>query len=132
MANGSRTLLLSRWRTGGQSSFDLVREFVQELPHTSPSEAWQRAVLLAMDSRLNFDAEPRVKHTAAEEAPKASHPFFWAGYMLVDSGTMPEKVEPPPGGPVIKMKKPDKPAEQEEPKEEVKEKPKRKPKDKVG
>ena len=111
MANGSRTLLLSRWRTGGQTSFDLVREFTQELPHASPSDAWQRAVLLAMDSRLNFDSEPRVKHVPTDEAPKASHPFFWAGYMLVDSGTMPEKAEPPPAGPVIKVKKPDKPAE---------------------
>jgi hypothetical protein len=64
-----------------------------------------------MDSRLNFDSEPRVKHVPTDEAPKASHPFFWAGYMLVDSGTMPEKAEPPPAGPVIKVKKPDKPAE---------------------
>ena len=39
--------------------------------------------------------------------------------MLVDSGTAPEKAEPPPGGPVIKLKKPDKPAEKEEPKEKA-------------
>ena len=32
MANGARTVLLSRWRTGGQTSFDLVREFAQEFP----------------------------------------------------------------------------------------------------
>jgi hypothetical protein len=112
MANGSRTVLLSRWRTGGQTSFDLVREFVQELPHSPPSEAWQRAVLLAMDSRLRFDSEPRVKHAPTDEAPKASHPFFWAGYMLVDSGTAPEEAEGPAAGPIIKVKKPDKPAEE--------------------
>ncbi len=28
MANGARTILLSRWRTGGQTSVDLVREFL--------------------------------------------------------------------------------------------------------
>jgi len=46
MANGRRTLLISRWRTGGQTSFDLVREFVQELPANlrRPPDAWQRAV----------------------------------------------------------------------------------------
>ena len=115
MANGSRTLLLSRWRTGGQTSFDLVREFAQELPHTSPADAWQRAVLLAMDSRLNFESEPRVKHGPTDEAPKASHPFFWAGYMLVDSGTPPKRPSRPPDGPVIKLKKPDKPARKTSP-----------------
>ncbi|MBN1393763.1 MAG: CHAT domain-containing protein [Pirellulales bacterium] len=89
MAGGSRTLLLSRWRTGGQSSFDLVREFAQELPRAAPADAWQRAVLLANDSRLDLDAEPRVKRTASSETPKAVHPFFWAGYMLVDCGAAP-------------------------------------------
>ena len=66
MSTGTRTILLSRWRTGGQSSYDLVREFVQELPHTSPADAWQRAVLLEMDARLNLEAEPRVKKSAGE------------------------------------------------------------------
>jgi tetratricopeptide (TPR) repeat protein len=117
MANGSRTMLFSRWRTGGQTSFDLVREFVQELPHASPAEAWQRAVLLAIDSRLSFDSEPRVKHASSDEAPKASHPFFWAGYMLVDSGTATEPAQAT-DGPVIKLKKPDKAAE-EKPKDEA-------------
>ena len=65
MATGARTILLSRWRTGGQSSYDLVREFVQELPHTSPADAWQRAVLLESESRLNLDAEPRIKASPA-------------------------------------------------------------------
>ncbi len=106
LAGGSRTLLISRWRTGGRASFDLVREFAQELPRTSPPDAWQRAVLLAIDSRLDIAAEPRVKRTAVNEQPKAAHPFFWAGYMLVDCA--PAAVEPPPDddGPVIELKKP--------------------------
>lgn len=86
MASGARTILLSRWRTGGQTSYDLVREFTQELPHIEPSDAWQRAVFLAANSPVNLDAEPRVKGGALEDAPKATHPFFWAGYMLVDTG----------------------------------------------
>ncbi len=118
MANGARTVLLSRWRTGGQTSFDLVREFTQELPRTSPADAWQRAVLLTIGSRLNIEAEPRLKRTTADETPKADHPFFWAGYMLVDCGAAPE---PKAEEPVIKLKKPvtstdeDKPKEPEKP-----------------
>ncbi len=110
MSNGAKTLLLSRWRTGGETSFELVREFAQELPHTSPADAWQRAVLLTMDSRLNLEAEPRVKRTTAQDPPKATHPFFWAGYMLIDSGDAPQEPEPEPDEPVLKFKKPAQPA----------------------
>jgi CHAT domain-containing protein len=114
MANGARTLLLGRWRTGGQTSFDLVREFTQELPRTSPADAWQRAILLTAGSRLNLDAEPRVKHGAADDAPtpKANHPFFWAGYMLVDCGTA---TESKPHEPVIQEKLPQPPVQEDKP-----------------
>ena len=44
MSTGTRTVLIGRWRSGGQTSLDLVREFAQELPHTTPADAWQRAV----------------------------------------------------------------------------------------
>jgi hypothetical protein len=89
MSTGTRTILLSRWRTGGQTSLDLVREFTQELPHTSPPDAWQRAVQVVSEERLNLDAEPRIKRGTSDDAPPASHPFFWGGYMLVDSGSPP-------------------------------------------
>jgi tetratricopeptide (TPR) repeat protein len=89
MSTGTRTILISRWRTGGQTSLDLTREFTQELPHTSPPDAWQRAVQVVSEERVNFETEPRIKHNGSEEAPRASHPFFWAGYMLVDSGSPP-------------------------------------------
>ncbi|MGD0896908.1 MAG: CHAT domain-containing protein [Thermoguttaceae bacterium] len=97
MADGARTVLLSRWRTGGQTSFDLACEFVQELPHTTPADAWQRAVQVVAGSRLNVEAEPRVKRTTVDEPPRANHPFFWAGYMLVDSGV---EAAGPPANPV--------------------------------
>jgi tetratricopeptide (TPR) repeat protein len=103
MANGARTVLVSRWRTGGQSSFDLVREFVQELPRTSAADAWQRAILVTAGGRLNLEGEPRIKRTPADDPPKANHPFFWAGYLLVDCGT---RVEPKPGEPAVKAKSP--------------------------
>lgn len=88
MASGSRTILISRWRTGGQTSYDLIREFVQELPHTSAANAWQRAVQLVTTTDLDLMREPRVRSTA-DESLTAEHPFFWAGYLLVDTGVEP-------------------------------------------
>lgn len=93
MGSGARTVLISRWRTGGQNSYDLIREFAKELPHGTAASAWQRSVLLAMDCPLKPDLEPRLQMPAGASPPNASHPFFWAGYMLVDSGDPPKKVD---------------------------------------
>ena len=98
MASGARTLLISRWRTGGQSSLDLVREFSQELPYESASEAWQRAALLVARSRLDIAGEPRIKEATDVEIIRGSHPFFWGGMMLVDSGEVPQAAEEKPEG----------------------------------
>jgi len=92
MSSGVRTVFLSRWRTGGQSSVDLAREFVQELPHTTPADAWQRAVIVVAENKINLDAEPRIKKGVGDEAPKGNHPFFWASCMLIDPGP-PSKVD---------------------------------------
>ena len=94
MSTGARTVLLSRWRTGGQTSYDLVREFTQELPHTAPADAYQRAVFLTAGSRIDLDAEPRVRRAKVDDIPQANHPFFWAGYMLVDAGSGPPETRP--------------------------------------
>ncbi len=89
MASGVRTMLLSRWRTGGQMSMDLVREFVQELPNEDAASAWQRSVLLARSSELDPTLEPRLKQVQEGHLPKAEQPFFWSGYMLIDTGSAP-------------------------------------------
>ena len=86
MACGTRTVLISRWRTGGKASFDLVREFTQELRHTSAAKAWQRSVLLCTESPLIPDLEPRIQPSAKGLPPTMQHPFFWSGYLLVDTG----------------------------------------------
>ena len=64
MASGSRTVLLSRWRVGGQSTVDLMREFVQELPHESAAAAWRRSVQLAADRAARSGAEGRAESHA--------------------------------------------------------------------
>ena len=71
---------------------DLVREFVQELPNGSAADAWQRSIAVGRELPLDPSQEPRLKKLEdTAEAPKASHPFFWAGYLLVDTGTRPAK-----------------------------------------
>jgi tetratricopeptide (TPR) repeat protein len=88
-ASGTRTLLLSRWRTGGQSSVDLVREFAQELPFAPASAAWRRSVELLRPTELDVGLEPRVTGVDPAMPMTADHPFFWAGYLLLDNGATP-------------------------------------------
>jgi hypothetical protein len=91
MADGARTILITRWRTGGKTNFELVREFARELPHASATEAWQRACLLARESPVEPSREPRLKRSdETGELPTADHPFFWTGYLLVDTSPRPE------------------------------------------
>jgi hypothetical protein len=94
MASGSRTILLSRWRVGGQSTVELMREFVQELPHSAAAVAWRRSVQLAADRVLDPAAEPRYRADKSSDGLKADHPFFWSGYLLVDTGVAPPAEEP--------------------------------------
>ena len=93
LSTGCQTVLLSRWRLGGQASFDLVREFVTQLNDESPSSALQRSIELVRSSPIDPDAEPRIdsKSVTEENVPTGEHPFFWAGYQLIDLG---QPVEP--------------------------------------
>jgi hypothetical protein len=94
MSSGARTVLVSRWRTGGASSEELAYQFAQELPFTSASDAWQRGVQFLWDMPLDLDREPRIKRApGGGDAPLARHPFLWSGYMLIDTGWTPGKSE---------------------------------------
>ncbi len=88
MSTGAQTILLSSWRVGGDATLELTREFLQELPFTTASSAWQRSVQLAMEMPLIPEQQPRVKvkKKKADAELTAAHPFFWAGYVLIDSG----------------------------------------------
>jgi hypothetical protein len=96
MSADAQTVLLSRWRVGGQSTLDLVREFLQELPHTSAADAWQRSVQLVMEMPIDPLTELRVKSDPQNRPLTAEHPFFWSGYLVVDTGAMPHPEEDPP------------------------------------
>ncbi len=107
LATGSRTVLLSRWRTGGHTSQELVRQFVQEFPFTTASDAWQRSVQLVSESPLDTAREPRIKSTPNAAPLNADHPFLWAGYMLIDRGVGPRAPEAAGAAPpVLKLEKP--------------------------
>jgi hypothetical protein len=89
MSAGAETMLLSRWRIGGQSTLDVVREFAQELPFTAAADAWQRSVQLLQEMPIDPAAELRVKSNGKPAELLGKHPFFWAGYLVVDSGWRP-------------------------------------------
>ncbi len=117
MATGARTVVLSRWRPGGVSSYELARKFLQELPYAGAAAAWQRSVQLLCDTPLDFSHEPRIRAAANEGEMKADHPFFWAGFMVIDSGVLgsdqvaaadgPPMVMPPAVAPGADPAKPD-------------------------
>jgi CHAT domain-containing protein len=89
MATGARSILISRWPVAGQSTYDLVREYVQELPYMSAAGAWQRSVQLTRRNPIDPALEPRIKSTGEPLELTASHPFFWAGFALIDTGSAP-------------------------------------------
>lgn len=89
MSTGAQTILLSSWRVGGDATLELTREFLQELPYTNAAAAWQRSVQLARELPLIAELQPRVKVDRRETNElTAEHPFFWAGYLLFDSGAL--------------------------------------------
>ena len=81
MASGSRTILLSRWRVGGQSTIELMREFIQELPHSPASVAWRRSVQLAAGRVLDPASEPRLRAGPLGRRPE-SGPSVFLGRLL--------------------------------------------------
>jgi tetratricopeptide (TPR) repeat protein len=94
MACGARTVLLSRWAVGGENDFNLTREFLAELKNDSAAQAWRRARELSMLNDINPDREPRIRSITGGVALKTDHPFFWSGYMLIDTGVKPVKDAP--------------------------------------
>jgi hypothetical protein len=86
-AAGVRSILLSRWAVGGESSAILLREFLQELPFIGMSAAWDRARMVLRQSELDPAAEPLLTKADQErEGLTGDEPLFWAGYMVSSPG----------------------------------------------
>lgn len=114
MASGTRTAVLSRWRMAGDSSFDLMNQFLEARENQSAGSAWRSAVLATRSSDLVVDDEPRVETGRDPFPPSREHPVFWSGYIVLDDGrSVAAKAEgedvPDPGLPGLRL--PDAPAE---------------------
>jgi len=94
MSTGTRTALLSRWRTGGKAPAVFVREFTRGLKEHSASESYRTASELVRAETLSPDKEPRLRESKGVEEVTAEHPFFWGGYLLIDSGAEPTPKTP--------------------------------------
>jgi len=95
MASGARTILISRWPVGGDSTRVLMKEFNQELPHSGAAAAWQRAIQVSERTEISIEREPKLRPAVVAAPMFADHPFFWSGYLLIDTGA-------PPAGVAIK------------------------------
>ena len=91
MSSGTQTILMSRWRTGGKSAYQLTTDLMHDMKEYGPSNAWRDAVTTLHDSEIAMDDEPRVKKHENVENLDLKHPFYWSGYMLIDSGAEPAK-----------------------------------------
>lgn len=88
LANGAETVILPRWRLEGDSPWKLATLFNAQLPTTENSaDAWRRAVLKFSTGDVSLQSEPRIGKSDEIDLIPASHPLFWAGFMLVDSGS---------------------------------------------
>lgn len=80
---GVRSVLLSRWAVGGESTAIALREFVQELPFAGMEASWQRARMVLRGSELDPTAEPLLTQADHKyEGLTGDQPLFWAGYMV--------------------------------------------------
>lgn len=105
VAAGGRTLVVSRWRMGGETCVDLVEEFLRDRaspaadePPPAAAESWQRAVELVTAEEPDVTREPRLKQSPQTVLADARHPLLWSGYMLVDCGSG-RMDEPAPAAP---------------------------------
>jgi CHAT domain-containing protein len=93
-ACGAKTVLLSRWKTGGRASYNLVGEFLLNFQTFSAADAWRQAILTVGGNPLEPDQEPRVKLGPDDQPPTAAHPFFWGAFILIDRGENPASADP--------------------------------------
>jgi hypothetical protein len=92
MASGARTVVLSRWRPGGMTSYDLMRKLASRLPDHAADFAWQQGVLEIQQQPVEVRLEPRI--SGSGDKLLASHPWFWAGYLVADTSLTPGKAHP--------------------------------------
>ena len=80
---GVRSVMISRWAVGGESTAIVLRELLQELPFAGIDQSWKRARLMLGRSELDPTAEPLLTQSDHDtENLTGSEPLFWSGYMV--------------------------------------------------
>jgi len=98
MASGTRTVMISRWPTRGQSALSITNRFQENLAKWPAVNAMFEAQKWMREQKPDLALEPRIKKTPDLVELTASHPFFWAGYMtmeipVVDPPRVPDPAE---------------------------------------
>jgi len=97
MASGSQSIMLSRWPGGGKASIDLSSGYARRLPETSAAQALRKSILETRKMDFEAEQEPHVKVDDDSPALTLEHPFFWSGFLVVDSPRL--EMANFPGGP---------------------------------
>ncbi|MCH2179692.1 MAG: hypothetical protein MK106_12900 [Mariniblastus sp.] len=84
LASGARTVLVSRWRVGGENSLLQTGEYAYRLRRQRPIDAWTDSVTESRKRELDLLKEPRIKPEKLVQPVTADHPFFWSGMMLIE------------------------------------------------
>jgi tetratricopeptide (TPR) repeat protein len=84
MANGTRSVLVSRWPVRGASSHLVISNYQKELDFISASEALQRSIFDLWATELDAATEPVLDFKpGAPNVVKGTYPIFWATYMQI-------------------------------------------------
>jgi hypothetical protein len=90
ISGGAQTLLISRWNVGDRSPFQASAEFARAANDHSAIDAWQLTVEAIKQLPVDVSEASRIKAPGGDPADrKCDHPFFWAGYLLIDTGWQP-------------------------------------------
>ncbi len=84
MASGTRTVMISRWPTRGQSTLTITNRFQENLSKMPAANAIFEAQKWMREQKPDLTLEPRVKKNPKPLELTATHPFFWAGYMAME------------------------------------------------
>jgi hypothetical protein len=98
IAGGAQSLLISRWNVGDSSAFQASGEFAAAARELPAIDAWLQTLEKIRALPIDVSETARVRAPATGPGDrKSTHPFFWSGYLLVDSGWRPPvEAEPEP------------------------------------
>ncbi len=84
LAAGTKTIMISRWSTGGKSGLDFAKVYWEKSRTASAMEAIFAAEQAMLEMPVDFDRESKVKKAKDPAVTKSINPLFWAGYFVVD------------------------------------------------